>query len=67
MGSATIGALSMGFVPRRVCGPGLTPVPGLDGQLYCRASYGGFGGAPGRFHGHADHGHGHGGHAHGGG
>ncbi len=62
MGSATIGAVSMGLVPRRLCGPGNTPVPGPDGRLYCRAAYGGFGGAPGRFHGHA-----HGGHAHGGG
>jgi hypothetical protein len=60
MGTAAVGAVSMGFVPRRDCGPGRTPVPGPDGRLYCRASYGGFGGAPFRFHGHG-HGHAHGG------
>jgi hypothetical protein len=65
MGTAAVGAVSLGFVPRRDCGPGRTPVPGPDGRLYCRANYGGFGGAPFRFHGHG-HGHGHG-HAHGGG
>ena len=62
MGTAAVGAVSMGFVPRRDCGPGLSPVPGPDGKLYCRPTYGGFGGATHRFHGH-----GHGGHAHGGG
>ena len=62
MGTAAVGAVSMGFVPRPDCGPGLTAVPGAGGRPYCRAIYGGFGGAPGRFHGH-----GHGGHAHGGG
>jgi hypothetical protein len=46
------------------CGPGNTVVPGPDGRPYCRAAYGGFGGAPHRFQGQ---GHGHGGHAHGGG
>jgi hypothetical protein len=60
MGSAAIGAVSMGLVPRMDCGPGNTAVPGPGGQPYCRAAYGGFGG--GRFHGHAD---GHGGHGHG--
>ena len=66
MGSAAIGAVSMGLAPRRDCGPGLAPVPGPDGRFYCRATYGGFGGV--RFHGHA-HGHGGhgGGHGHGGG
>ena len=64
MGSAAIGAVSMGLAPRRDCGPGNTVVPGPDGKSYCRPIYGGFGGAPIRFHGH---GHGHGGHAHGGG
>lgn len=64
MGTAAVGAVSMGFVPRRNCGPGLTAVPGPGGELYCRATYGGFGGAMHRFH---SHGHGHGGHAHGGG
>ena len=62
MGSAAIGAVSMGLVPRRDCGPGNLAVPGPDGRPYCRPAYGGFGG--GRFHGHAD---GHGGHGHGGG
>jgi hypothetical protein len=51
MGTAAAGAVSMSFVPRSGCGPGLT---------YCRATYGGFGGAPHRFHGHG-HGHAHGG------
>jgi hypothetical protein len=64
MGSAAVGAVSMGFV-RRSCGPGLEAVPGPDGRPYCRAIYGGFGGAPYRFHGHS-HGNG-GGHGHGGG
>jgi hypothetical protein len=64
MGSAAVGTVSMGLVPRVDCGPGNTAVPGPDGKPYCRPAYGGFGGAPHRFHGH---GHGHGGHAHGGG
>jgi len=58
MGTAAVGAVSMGFVPRSGCGPGRTPVPGPEGKPYCRATYGGFGGAPRGFHGH---GHGHGG------
>ena len=33
MGSAAVGAVSMGLVPRRDCGPGLTGVPGPDGRL----------------------------------
>jgi hypothetical protein len=66
MGSAAVGAVSMGLVPRRHCGSGNVAVPGPGGQPYCRPAYGGFGGAPHRFHGHP-HGHGHGGHAHGGG
>jgi len=73
MGSATVGAVSMGFAPRPLCGPGLEAVPGPDGRPYCRATYGGFGGAMERLHGPA-HGYGHGsghgsghGHAHGGG
>jgi hypothetical protein len=64
MGSAAAGAVSMGLVPRTGCGPGNTAVAGPDGRPYGRATYGGFGGAPHRFHGH---GRGHGGHAHGGG
>jgi hypothetical protein len=59
MGSAAVGAVSMGFV-QRSCGPGLTAVPGPDGRPYCRATYGGFGGGLHHFHGHG-HGHGHGG------
>ena len=63
MGSAAIGTVSMGFVPRRPCGPGTVAVaiPGPDGRLVqtCRVTYGGFGGAPHRFYGH--------GHFHGGG
>ena len=65
MGSAAIGAVSMGQVPRQYCEPGGVPVVGPDGRLYCRPTYRGFGGAPYRLHGHG-HGHGHGGH-HGGG
>jgi hypothetical protein len=66
MGTAAVGTVSMGLVPRSDCGPGLTAVPGPGGQPYCRGTtYGGFGAGLGRFHGHG--GHGHGGHAHGGG
>ena len=64
MGSAAVGAVSMGLVPRRDCGPGLTGVPGPDGRPYCRPTYGGFGITSHRIHGR---GHGHGGHGHGGG
>jgi hypothetical protein len=48
MGTAAIGAVSMGFVRRSDCGPGglsqLTRGP--DGRLIeiCRVTYGGFGG-----------------------
>jgi hypothetical protein len=63
MGTAAVGAVSMGFVPRGGCGPGRVPVVvrGPDGRpvAFCRATYGGFGGGSFRFHGH--------GHAHGGG
>jgi hypothetical protein len=63
MGTAAIGAVSMGFVRRTDCGPGRVAVPGPDGLPYCRGiAYGGFGGVPRHFHGY-----GHGGHAHGGG
>ncbi len=52
MGTAAIGAVSMGF--RRV--PGCAPAPyRRDGRLppeNCRAVYGGFGTAPRRFHFH---------------
>jgi hypothetical protein len=58
MGTAAIGAVSMGFVPRYYCGP--------DGQLYvygrwvgpCYVQYGGFGGGGYGYHGY---GHGYGG------
>ena len=54
MGSAAIGAVSMGFVRRSDCGPGrvLELVRDPDGRLreYCRVTYGGFGGAPRRLH-----------------
>jgi hypothetical protein len=68
MGTGTIGAVSMGFVERRDCGPGFLRevARGLDGRpvVICQGvAYGGFGGWPHQFHGH---GHGHG-HAHGGG
>jgi hypothetical protein len=63
MGTAAVGAVSMGFVPGYGCGPGRVPVvvPGPDGRpmRICRVTYGGFGGGPGRFYGH--------GHMHGGG
>ena len=62
MGTAAVGAVSMGFV-RRDCGPGRVPVivrlPDGRPVEVCRATYGGFGGGSFRFHGH--------GHAHGGG
>jgi hypothetical protein len=63
MGTAAVGAVSMGFIPRSGCGPGRVPVEtiGPDGRpiAFCRVAYGGFGGGPGRFYGH--------GHFHGGG
>jgi hypothetical protein len=59
MGSAVVGAVSTGFVPRTDCGPGLSAVPGPNGKPYCRPASAGFGGTPYRLHG--------GGHAHGGG
>jgi hypothetical protein len=68
MGSAAVGAVSMGFVPRSACGPGSSAVPGPNGEPYCRPLSGGFGGTPFRLHGHGAHGHGgHGGGGHGGG
>jgi hypothetical protein len=63
MGTAAVGAVSTGFVPRGGCGPGRIAVTARDPDgrriVFCRATYGGFGGAPRFFHGH--------GHAHGGG
>ncbi len=59
MGSAAIGTVSMGFVGRRGCPPGLVlqVVPGPDGRPvgYCQpvyyggVAYGGFGGTTRRF------------------
>jgi hypothetical protein len=57
MGSAAVGAVSMGFVPRDGCPPGSEPALDPRGRLYCRAFYGGFGGYG--YGGH-DHGHSHG-------
>ncbi len=59
MGSAAVGAVSMGFGPRHECGPGETVAAGVNGEPYCRAIQGGFGGTLHHFHGH--------GHAHAGG
>jgi len=65
MGSAAVGAVSMGLTPRRDCGPGMEVAPGPDGRPYCRARSG-FGLTSHRIHGHGYH-HGHGGHGHHGG
>jgi hypothetical protein len=56
MGTAAVGAVSMGFVPREGCPPGSEPALDPRGRLYCRAFYGGFGG-----YGYGGHGHGFGG------
>ena len=68
MGTAAVGAVSMGFAPRRECGPGESAVPGGDGRLYCRGAtwYGGFGGTLHHVNGHGGHGHAGGGHGGGG-
>jgi len=64
MGTAAVGAVSMGLVRRSDCGPGGVSqlIHGPDGRPIesCRATYGGFGGGLHRFHGHG-HGHAHGG------
>jgi len=56
MGTAAIGAVSTGFVRRRDCGPGRLSelVREPDGRLResCPVTYGGFGSAPHRLHGH---------------
>lgn len=60
MGSAALTAVSKSLRARPFyCGPGMTMVPGPDGQPYCRATYGGFGSTLHHFHGFA-HGHAHG-------
>jgi hypothetical protein len=56
MGTAAVGAVSMGFVRRDGCSPGRV-AEGMrqpDGRFdqNCRVSYGGFGTAPARFHFH---------------
>jgi hypothetical protein len=64
MGSAAVGAASMGFVPYGDCGPGRVAVRTTDGRIVCYASYGGFGHTFHHFHhhhGHGGHGFGHGG------
>jgi hypothetical protein len=65
MGSGAVGAVSMGFVARRDCGPESLGevVRGLDGRpvVTCQGvAYGGFGYGLHRLHGHG-HGHAHGG------
>jgi hypothetical protein len=57
MGTAAIGAVSMGFVRKSHCGPGFTLEPGPNSEPYCRAVHGGFGGTLHHFHGHGGHGH----------
>jgi hypothetical protein len=60
MGSAAVGAVAAPLAAQAaICGPGLTAVPGPNGQPYCRATAGGFGGSFHHFHGHGGHGHGH--------
>jgi hypothetical protein len=59
MGSAAVGAVSMGVVPQTACGPDGESSPGSNNTIHCRATHGGFGGTLRRMHGH--------GHAHGGG
>src|ERR1700743_1151106 len=59
MGTAAVGAVSMGFAPRHGCGPGESAVAGGDGRLYCRGAtwYGGFGGTLHHVHRHGLGGH----------
>ena len=44
MGSAAVGAVSMGFVPYDPCGPGRIAVRTSDGRILCRHGYGHSGG-----------------------
>ncbi|MGA7809377.1 hypothetical protein [Bradyrhizobium sp.] len=55
MGSAAIGAVSMGFARPDHCGPGFTLEAGPE-KPFCRAIHGGFGRTMHHVHGH---GHGH--------
>jgi hypothetical protein len=57
MGTAAIGAVSLGFTRKRSCGPGRDVSPGPRDRIQCRATHGGFGHAVHRFHGHGAHGH----------
>jgi len=59
MGTAAVSAVSMGFVRRNDCGPDQRPDANGRWPENCPVRYGGFGGAPHRFHVHS--------HAHGGG
>ncbi len=59
MGTAAVGAVSMGFTRAPSCGPGFEAVPGPNGRPDCRTIHGGFGGTAVRVHGHG-HGFGHG-------
>jgi hypothetical protein len=65
MGSAAVGAVSMGLVPQGGCGPGGEAIPGPGNEPWCRPIHGGFGGTLHQMHG-GGHGQGHG-HGHGGG
>jgi hypothetical protein len=57
MGSAAVSAVASRLEARPIdCGPGLSAVPGPNGEPYCRAIAGGFGGS---FHHFSGHGHGH--------
>jgi hypothetical protein len=58
MGTAAVGAVSMGLVPANTCGPNVRPGPDGRWPEGCRVRYGGFGGGGFRAQGH---GHGHGG------
>jgi len=62
MGSAAVGAVSMGFGPQNPCGPGNEAIPGPNNEPWCRPLHGGFGGTLHHLHGHGHGGHGHGGH-----
>jgi hypothetical protein len=58
MGSATVGAVSMGLMPQTSCGPGNEAIPAPGNTIWCRPIHGGFGATLHRVHGHG-HGHGH--------
>jgi hypothetical protein len=60
MGSAAVGAVSMGLVPQNPCGPGSEAIPGPNIEPWCRPIHGGFGGTLHRVHGHGHHGFGQG-------